>query len=47
MIIGGFPDPTIPSRPWRAAAAVDADNAATRPEQHVDELRRQAVPDWW
>ena len=27
-------------RPWRAAAAADADRAATTQEQHVDQTRR-------
>lgn len=38
-----YPDQADQPRPWRAAAAADADAAATRPEQRVTELRHLAV----
>lgn len=40
MILSG----TLPNqKPWRAAAAADADRAATTQQQFVDATRREAV----
>lgn len=33
----------VERKPWRAAAAVDADRAATTQQQYVDATRRDAV----